>query len=169
MGFSRQEYWSGLRFLLQQLCNHPHKQNIEHSRHFKKFYSTPQSRPMTTTDQISSYLCCCCSGWQSCLTLVTPWTATCEASLSITVSWSLLKLMCIESVMPSSHLIICHRLLLLLSIFPSIRVFSNESTLCNRWPKYWSLSFNISPPKNIQGWFLSIVLYFSECHINGVK
>ena len=75
----------------------------------------------------------------------TPWTAACQASLSITNSWSLLKLMSIETVMPSKHLIFCHPLLLLPSIFPSIRVFSNESVLCIRWPKYWSFSFSISP------------------------
>ena len=74
----------------------------------------------------------------------TPWTAARQASLSITNSWSLLKPVSIESVMPSSHLILCHPLLLLPSIFPSIRVFSNESALCSRWPKYWSFSFNIS-------------------------
>ena len=76
--------------------------------------------------------------------LVTPWTAACQASLSITNSLSLPKLMSIESVMPSNHLILCRPLLLLLSIFPSIRVFSNESALCIRWPKYWGFSFNIS-------------------------
>ena len=75
----------------------------------------------------------------------TPWTAAHQASLSITNSWSPPKPMSIESVMPSNHLILCHPLLLLPSIFPSIRVFSNESALCIRWPKYWSLSFNISP------------------------
>ena len=74
----------------------------------------------------------------------TPWTAACQASLSITNSQSLLKLMSIESVMPSNHLILCHPLLLLLSIFPSIRVFPNESTLRIRWPKYWIFSFRIS-------------------------
>ena len=74
---------------------------------------------------------------------VTPWTAACQASLAITNSRSLLKLMSIESVMPSNHLILCHPLLLLPSIFSSIRVFSNESALCIRWPKYWSSSFNI--------------------------
>ena len=73
----------------------------------------------------------------------TPWTAARQASLSITNSWSPLKLMSIESVMPSNHLIPCHPLLLP-SIFPSIRVFSNESALCIRWPKYWSFSFNIN-------------------------
>ena len=71
--------------------------------------------------------------------------------LSISNSWSLLKLMSIESVMPSSHLILCHPLLLLPSIFPSIRVFSNESLLCIRWPKYWSFSFSISPSNEHPG------------------
>ena len=75
---------------------------------------------------------------------LTPWTAAHQASLSLTISWSLLKLMSIESVMPSNHLILCCPLLLLPSIFPSIRVFSNESALRMRWPKYWSFSFNIS-------------------------
>ena len=76
---------------------------------------------------------------------VTPWTAAHQASLSITNSQSLLKLMSIESMMPSSHLILRHPLLLLPPIPPSIRVFSNESALCMRWPNYWSFSFNISP------------------------
>ena len=81
----------------------------------------------------------------------TPWTAAGLASLSITNSQSLLKLMSIKSVMPSSHLILCHPLLLLPSIFPSIRVFSNESALHIRWPKYWSFSFSIIPSKEIPG------------------
>ena len=76
---------------------------------------------------------------------VTPWTAARQASLSITNSWSLLKLISIESVMPFNHLVLCRPLLLLPSIFPSIRVFSNESALRIRWSKYWSFSFNISP------------------------
>ena len=75
----------------------------------------------------------------------TPWTAARQASLFITNSQSPPKPMSIELVMPSSHLILCHPLLLLPSVFPSIRVFSNESALCIRWPKYWSFSFNISP------------------------
>ena len=74
-----------------------------------------------------------------------PHESACQAFLSITNSRSSLKLMSIESVMPSSHLILCHPFLLLFSVFPSIRVFSNESTLHMRWPKYWSFSFNISP------------------------
>ena len=82
---------------------------------------------------------------------VTPWTAAHQASMSITNSQSLLKLMSIESVMPFNHLILCRPLLLLPSVFPSIRVFSNESTLRMRWPKYWSFSFSISPSSEYSG------------------
>ena len=81
----------------------------------------------------------------------TPWTAACQASLCITNSWSLPKLISIELVMPSDHLILCHPLLLPPSIFPIIRVFSNESALHIRWPKYWSFSFNISPSNEHSG------------------
>ena len=81
----------------------------------------------------------------------TPWIAACQVSLSISNSWSLPKLMSIELVMPSNHLILCHPLLLLPPIPPSIRVFSNESTLCIRWPKYWSFSFSISPSNEHAG------------------
>ena len=81
----------------------------------------------------------------------TPWIAARQASLSITNSWSLLELMSIESVMPSNHLILCCPLLLLPSIFPSIRVFSNELALRIRWPNYWSFSFNISPSSEHSG------------------
>ena len=79
------------------------------------------------------------------------WTAAHQASLSITNSWSLLKLMCIQSVMPSNHLILCHPLLLLPSIFPSVRVFSNGLALCSRWPKYSSFSFSISASNEYSG------------------
>ena len=85
---------------------------------------------------------------QSCLT---PWTAARQASLSITNSWSLLKLMSTELVMPSNHLNLCCPLLILPSIFPSIRVFSNESVLHVRWPQYWSFSFSISPSNEYSG------------------
>ena len=81
----------------------------------------------------------------------TPWIAPCRAFLSITNSQSLLRLMSIEPVMPSNHLILCHLLLLLPSIFPSIRVFSGESVLRIRWPKYWSFNFNISPSNEHRG------------------
>ena len=81
---------------------------------------------------------------------VTPWTAACQASLSITNSWSLLKFMSLVSVMPFNHLILCHPLPLP-SIFPSISVFSNESVLCIQWPMYWSFSFNISSSNEYSG------------------
>ena len=93
-----------------------------------------------------------------------PWTAAHQASLSIANSWSLLKLISIESVMPSNHVILCFPLLLLPSIFPSIRVFSNESVLPIRWPKYWSFSFSISPSNEYSGlisfrmdWLISLL------------
>ena len=82
---------------------------------------------------------------------MTAWTAACQASLSITNSLSLLKLMSIEAVMPSNHLILCRPLHLLPSIIPSIRLFTNELVLCIRWPKYWNFSFNISPSNEYSG------------------
>ena len=89
----------------------------------------------------------------SCFRLfATPWTAALQSSLSITNSWSLLKLMSIESVTPSNHLILCHPLLLPPSIFPSIRVFSNESVLHIRFPKYWSFSCKVSPSNTSPSW-----------------
>ena len=81
----------------------------------------------------------------------TPWTAAYQASLFFTISWSSLKLMSTESVIPSNHLVLCHPLLFLPSIFPSIRVFSNELALHIRWPKYWRFSFNISPSNEYSG------------------
>ena len=94
---------------------------------------------------------CCCSVAKSCPTFATLWTAVPQASLSFTISWSLLKLMSIESAMPYNHPILCHPLLLLPSIFPNIRLFSNESVLRIRWPKYWSFSFSISPSNEYSG------------------
>ena len=99
----------------------------------------------------------CCNGFSSVQSLsrvrpfATPWNAARQASLSITTSWSLLRLMSIESVMPSNHLILCHPLLLLPSVFPNIRVFSNESALHIMWPKYWSFRFSISPSNEYLG------------------
>ena len=85
--------------------------------------------------------------------LGTPWTAAYQVSLSFTISWNLLKLMSIELMLPSNHLILCHPLLLLPSIFPSIRVFSNKSAHCIRWPRYGSFSFSISPSNEYSGLF----------------
>ena len=95
---------------------------------------------------------------------VTPWTVACQPSLSITNSWSLLKLMSIESVMPSNHLILCHPFLLP-STFPSIRVFSNESALCTRWPKYWS--FSISPSIEYLGLISFRIDWFTLLAVQG--
>ena len=92
---------------------------------------------------------------------VTPWPAAHQASLSFTISWSLFKLMFIELVMPYNHLILCHPLLLLPSIFPSIRVFSNESALRIRWPKYWRFSFSISPSNEYSG-LISFRMYWLD-------
>ena len=102
--------------------------------------------------QNRNYVCISSVQFFSCVWLfATPWTAALQASLSITNSWSLLRFMSIESVMPSKHLILCHPLLILPSIFPSIRVFSNESVLCIRWSKNWSFSFSISPSSEYSG------------------
>ena len=97
----------------------------------------------------------------------TPWTAACQASLSITNSQSLLKLMSIESVMPSNHLILSQPLLLLPSIFSSIRVFSNESVLSIKWPKYWSFSFSISPWNEYSGLISFTIDWFDLLAIQG--
>ena len=97
------------------------------------------------------YVCVCVQSLSHVQLFVTPWTVARQTSLSITNSWSLLKLISIESVMPSNHLILCRHLFLLPSIFPSIRVFSNESFLPIRWPKYWSFSFSISPSNEYSG------------------
>ena len=104
----------------------------------------------------------------SCVWLfATPWTAPCQASLSITNSQSLLKLMSIESVMPSNHLILCRPRLLPPSIFPSIRVFANESVLHIRWPKYWSFSFSISPSNEYSGLISFRIDWFDLLAVQG--
>ena len=104
----------------------------------------------------------------SCVQLfVTPWTAACQAYLSITNSQRVLKLMSIDSAMSSSHLILCHHLLLLLSIFLSIRVFSSESVLHIRWPKYWSFSFSISPSNEYWGLISFSIDWFGLLAVQG--
>ena len=92
----------------------------------------------------------CCSVAQSCLTVSPPWTASCQASLPF-ISWSLFKLRSIELVMPSSHLVLHCPILLLLSVFPRIKVFPSDTSLHTRWPKYWSVSFNIGPSNEYSG------------------
>ena len=147
MRFPRQEYWSGLSFPSPGDRPIPGTEPV--------FPESPilQADSLPLSHQGRPYIVSVSSVAQSCPTLCSPWTAVYQASLSITNSWSLLKLMSIKSVMPPNHLILCNPLLLLPSIFPSIRVFSNESVLCIRWPKYWSFSFSISPPMNIHDWF----------------
>ena len=104
----------------------------------------------------------------SCVQLfVTPWTAAHQASLSITNSWSLLKLMSIESVMPFNYLTVCHLFLLLPSILPSVRIFSNESALCIRWPKCWSFSFSISPSNEYSGLISFRIDWFDLLAVQG--
>ena len=95
----------------------------------------------------------------------TPWTAACQASLSFTISYSLLKLMSVESMMPSNHLLLCHSLLLLPLIFPSIRVFPNEWALCIRWPKCWS--FSISPCNEYSGLISFMIDWFDLLAVQG--
>ena len=97
----------------------------------------------------------------------TLWTAACQASLSFTISLSLLKLMSIESAMPSNHLILCPSLLLLPSVFPRIRVFSNKSALCIRWPKYWCFSFNVSSSNDYSGLISFRIDWFDLLAVRG--
>ena len=104
----------------------------------------------------------------SCVQLfATPWTAACQAFLFFTISWSLLKLMSIELLMPSNHLILCYPLFLLSSIFPSIGVFSNESALGIKWPEYWSFNFNISPSDEYSGLTSSKIDWFDLLEVHG--
>ena len=104
----------------------------------------------------------------SCVQLfATPWTAACQAFLFFTISWSLLKLMSIELLMPSNHLILCYPLFLLSSIFPSIGVFSNESALGIKWPEYWSFNFNISPSDEYSGLTSSKIDWFDLLEVQG--
>ena len=134
--FSRQESWSGLPFPSAGDLPDP---GIESGSPALAagFLTTAPSVAVQSLSRV--------------LLFVIPWTAAHQASLSFTVSWNLLKLMSIELVMPFNHLILCRPLLLLPSVFPSIRVFSNESVLHIRWPKYWSFSFSISPSNEYSG------------------
>ena len=109
----------------------------------------------------------CCSVAKSCLTLCDPMECSTQASLVFTISWSLLKLMSIEWMMPSSHLILCHSLLLLPSIFPSIRIFSSESALCIRWPRDWTFTFSISPSNDYSGLLSFRIDWFDLLAVQG--
>ena len=120
---------------------------MEHEKNFIGIHTYLKNGPNYIYLKITTFICCVLTVVQllSHIQLfVTPWTAPCQAPLSSTIFQSLLKFMSAESVMLSNHLIICCPLLLLSSIFPSIRVFASESALCIRWPKYWSFSFSIS-------------------------
>ena len=143
MGFSRQEYWSGLPFPSPGDLPNPAIKPESPTLQADCLPSEPPGKPSSSS---------CCLATKLCPTLYDP--VDCrqrsQASLSFTISQSLLKLMSIESVMPSSYLILCCPLLLP-SIFPSITVFSNESALHIRWPKYWSFSFSISPSNEYSG------------------
>ena len=110
-------------------------------------------------------LLCCCSVTNLCLNLCNPVVA--KAPLSSTIFWSLLKFMPIESVMPSNHLILCHPLLLLPSIFPSMRIFSSESVLHIRWPKYWRFSFSLSPSSEYSGLISFTIDWFELLAVQG--
>ena len=138
MGFSRQEYWSGVPLPSLTIPTIG-------TKCFSQFSSVTQS-----------YLIFC-----------DPWTAADQASLSITNSWSLLKLMSIELVIPSNHLTLCHPLLFLPSIFPSIRVFSNDSVLCISWPKFWSFHFSISPSNEYSGLISFTIDWFDLLAVQG--
>ena len=128
-----------------KLCLTLHHHDLKHSR----LTCPPLSPEICSKSCILSSVQFSHSSYQL---FMIPWTTACQASLSITNSCSLPKLMSIESVMPSNHLILCHPLLLLPSIFPSIMVFSNESPFRIRWPKSWSFSFNIRPSNETQIW-----------------
>ena len=135
--FSRQEYWSWVPFPPPRGLPYPRIKSVFPALARRFFTTEPPGKPLSVLFSSVQSL--------SCVRLfLTPQTTACQASLSITNSWCLPKLMFIELVIPSNHLIFCHPLLLLPSLFPNIRVFSNESAFHIRWPKYWSFSFNIS-------------------------
>ena len=152
MEFSRQDYWNGLPFLSPGYLPNP---GIEPGSPTLQADALPSEPPgnLPYNNKGSLLAISLVQLLSSVQLFVTPLTAARQASLSITNSQNLPELMSIESVTPSNHLILCHHLLLLPSIFPSIRVFSNESALHIRWPKYWSFSFNISPSNEYSGLF----------------
>ena len=153
MGFSRQKYWSGLPFPSPGDLPNPGIEPGSPALEADALTSEPPGKPIQLLSCVQLF--------------VTPWTTACQASLSITNSCSLLKLMSIESVMPSNHLILCHPLLLLPSILLNIRVFSNESVLHIRWPKYWSFSFSISPSNEYSGLISFRIDWFDLLGIQG--
>ena len=150
MGFPKQGYWSGLPFTSPGDLPEPGIESASLELACGFFTTKPSGKPHATSRSTFSSVSSVHS--LSCVQLfVTQWTAVCQAFLSIANSWSLFKLMSIESVMPSNWLILCCPLLLPSSIFPSILVFSNESVLHIRWPKYWNFSFSIRPSNEYSG------------------
>ena len=144
----KNDIWDWPDYSLQQLRG-PFREKISS---MGEFTDNRPHIPMNGFGRMEMDLCFSSVQLLSCVQLFAiPWTAAHQVSLSIASFWSLLKLMFIESVMPSNYHILCCPLLLLLSIFPSIRDFSNESVLCIRWPKYWSFSFSISPSNEYSG------------------
>ena len=125
-------------------CHHHHHNYFHHHISFILLWWSSERLYIKGLAQSETHSCCCCSVAKLCSTLCDSMGCVCQTSLSFTISWSLFKLTSIESVMPPNHFSLCCPLLLLLSIFPSIRVFSNESALRIRWPKYWNFSFRIS-------------------------
>ena len=156
MEFSRQEYWSGLPFPspgdLPHLGIKPCSSAFQADSLLSELPGKPSSVQFSYSAVSDS---------------ATPWTIACQASLSITNSRRLLKLMSIQLVMPSKHLILCHPLFLLPSIFPGIRVFANESVLCITWPKYWSFSFSISPSNECSGLISFRMDWFDLLEVQG--
>ena len=137
-----------------------------HSLYWKRFFNIKFTILTILSLQFSSIVVV---QLLSCVQLfATPWTAAHQASLSLTISWSLLKLMSIELVMPSNHVVFCYPLLLLPSIFPIIRVFSNELALCIRWPKYWSFSFSISLSNEYSGLVSFRIAWFNLLEVQGI-
>ena len=171
-----------LELCQSQFKNHSHSSRTQKVKWLILFAQSTSAKSFHHNQKKADTLNHCTTSVQFSCSVVsdsaTPWTATWQASLSITNSWSLLKLMSIVSVIQSNHLILCHPLLLLPSIFPNIRVFSNESALHIRWQKYWSYSFNISPSNEhpglisfrmvwldllaVQGIFKSLLLHYSS-------
>ena len=168
MGFSKQQYWS--RLLCAHLGDLPDpgfkptlsasigRQLLYHQRHLGSPFPDIPDIPIFLSFQFSHSIVSNCA---------TTWTTAHQASLSITHSQSLLKLRSIVFVMPSNHLILCHPLLLLPSIFPSIRVFSNDLNLRIRWPKYLSFSFSISPSKEYSGLISFRIDWFDLLAVQG--
>ena len=158
MGFPRQEYWSGLPFPSPEDLPNPEIEPKFPALAGRFFTAEPPGKPLKTIVVHSLSRVQLFMTW---------WTAAHQASLSFTISQSLLRLMSIKSVMPSNHLILCLPILLLPSIFPIIRVFSKESALCIRWPNYWSFCFSISPSSEYSRFISFRIDWFDLLKVQG--